>query len=168
MGLGNAALWFIPTRNQCNPTRTQPGPSPSPFILPPFPAPPAADLRLCSVLAPGPRAATQRPREARRVYFRRHHDPQACEKQAARALPAWLRDVLSLSKAFPAKRCKLRGCSEPTALLPSLARCPYWGGEVGMGGAGAGSPPPACPLPIQRCILFASIPRCRVPEHPRS
>lgn len=139
----------------------------SPFISSPFPSPPATDPRLRSALAPAPRAATPGPRAARRVYFRRHRDPRACEKQAARARPARLRGALSLGEAFPAKQRELWGCSEPAARLPSPARCPY--GEEGLPrGEGGGSPPPAWPLPIKTRTPLADVPCCRLSGHPRS
>lgn len=50
-------------------------------------------------------------------------------------------DVLSLSKAFPAKRRELPGCSEPAALAPIAGPAARTGEErLGWGGSGGRQP----------------------------
>lgn len=104
---------------------------------PPSPAPRARPLG-CAPRSPGPRAATQRPREAQRVYFRRHHDPQACEKPGSVRSPRPApRDVLSLSTAFPAKPSR-RSIGSSEDAPPSPHPCSHrwiaaWSGEERLG-----------------------------------
>lgn len=129
-GAGGAALCFIPPQPARILSRTF-------SSAPPSPAPRARPLG-CAPRSPGPRAATQRPREAQRVYFRRHHDPQACEKPGSVRSPRPApRDVLSLSTAFPAKPSR-RSVGSSEDAPPSLHPCSHrwiaaWSGEERLG-----------------------------------
>lgn len=88
MGLGDAALWFIPTRTRCNSTRTQPGASPLPFIL--RPPSPLAQPRTFG-FAPRSYPAHVPPRKGRvklgGFILGGTMTPRHVKKQAARALP---------------------------------------------------------------------------------
>lgn len=82
----------------------QPGPPPPHpifyFATPP-PPPPLHSPSSAPCPLPGPHAATQRPREAWRIYFRQRRDPQACEKMSSTRLGSAARSATD----SPSPRC---------------------------------------------------------------